>query len=140
MKAGFGVEDGDSFAFIVPQDTELISAQVESATTPGETGVYAIYQLYEGSLDYKGGIPLNNAFSVNPGTSLQFLTQPLGAGDYNLSLVSLMTPIGPSTSSYLFTFTLRALDDGSNTVPEPGTLALIASALLAAGFARRKRA
>jgi hypothetical protein len=131
--ASGGNADGDSFAFVVPVDAELVAAQVQMTDAIGNL-LSANWNLYSNSLSFNSGVLVANVNAPSPGTTV-FASSGLGAGNYNLSAASLSSIGGNDFADYTFTFTLRSV----NQVPEPSSLALFGIAALAGASVRLRR-
>jgi hypothetical protein len=111
--------DFDSFAFTVPANTQLVSANVMLTDSPGNSGdiVDLEWALFAGSADYGGGSFLEGISGLSPSTYV-FTTTPLGPDVYNISASSAGSFGGaPKFSNYTFTFVVQSTVAAT---PEPG--------------------
>jgi hypothetical protein len=114
-----GTFDFDSFAFTVPANTQVVSANVMLTDSPGNSGdIFDLnWGLFAGSADYGGGTFLESIVGLSPST-YSFLTTPLGPDVYNISASSAGSSGGPPAfSNYTFTFVVQST---ATATPEPG--------------------
>jgi hypothetical protein len=111
--------DFDSFAFTVPANTQVVSANVTLTDAPGNSGdiVDLEWGLFAGSADYGGGSFLEGISGLSPSTYV-FTTTPLGPDVYNISAFSAGSSGGPPKfSNYTFSFVVQST---VTATPEPG--------------------
>lgn len=135
---GFPVEpplDFDSFAFMIPVGSVLVSASVQLMDVAGNTGdfVIASWRLYSGSSTADSGTLIELLEASSPGSDALTST-PLGAGLYNFTALGLGVSL-VSLANYTFTLTLRE----AQAIPEPGTLLLAGLALAGLASTRGRR-
>ena len=125
-----GPDPLDSFAFVIPGGTELVSARVELVDVVPDVQI-AGWWFKRGSTLFDGGSLLETVAAPSPGsTSFGGTRRP---GTYNLSNFGIQGPNGSDfLADYTFTFDLAP-----QAVPEAGMLALISIGLT--GFSSRRR-
>lgn len=127
---GDGSRDFDDFSFVVAPGTELVGLSLTATLVTGATFDFGWEMFTDG---FGLGASLGRLETFPPGSDA-FAGLPLAAGDYFMFQVD-MDPLEKS-ADFLLTLTVRALPTGD--VPEPASLLLAATALLAAASVRRR--